>query len=278
MKTLTPAIQKGGTGKSAITCQLAYYLHLKMGLRVLVIDLDHQGNSSNALTAGGYATVSSTTASQMLTNASVGLVERASLLVMRADAAELRTLEQKPDQHNAFATNLKRSLNAVGSQFDLCIIDVNPNPDIRHLSALVVSDFVLSPVQLAQESIDGIGAMLNDPIIGVRKIQATINPRLKLLGILPNLVEPTPFQKTNFADLCMHFGSLLIPLNDGFAAIKKSTAVFEAQATGAPIWKSSKSSSRAAWQAIEPVFDKLSTMMNLTPTTTGAVVAEPAEA
>ena len=196
MKILTPAIQKGGTGKSALTCQLAYYLHLVKGLRILVLDLDHQGNSTNALRTGKHASISSTHASTLFTDG-IQSTESDGLLVIPADAAELRTLEQQADKHNDFATNLKRSLRAIGEQFDLCIIDVNPNPDVRQLAALVVSDFVLSPVQLAQESIDGIGAMLNDPVIGIRKIQATINPNLKLLGILPNLVEPTPFQKTN---------------------------------------------------------------------------------
>lgn len=269
MKTLTLANQKGGVGKSALTCQLAYFLSQKYGLRILVIDLDHQANSSKALKTGGIALLSDTQSSTLFTKG-VSRIELDNLVVMPADAQELRTLEQTADQHNHFATNLKRSLKAIGGQFDLCIIDVNPNPDIRHLAALIVSDFVLSPVQLAQESIDGIGAMLNDPIIGIRRIQATINPTLELLGILPNIVEPTPFQKTNFADMAMHYGSLLIPLGNGFAAIKKSTGIFEAQAAGLPIFVSKKSSSKTAWQGIAPVFEKIATMMNLQ-----AVVQQP---
>lgn len=262
MKTLTLANQKGGVGKSALTCQLAYFLSEKYDLRILVIDIDHQGNSSNALRAGGIALLSDTESSTLFTKG-VSSIESGKLVVMPADAQELRTLEQKADLHNDFATNLKRSLKSVSRQFDLCIIDVNPNPDIRHLAALIVSDFILSPVQLAQESIDGIGAMLNDPTIGIRRIQATVNPTLKLLGILPNIVEPTPFQKTNFADMAMHYGSLLIPLNDGFAAIKKSTGIFEAQASGLPIFASKKSSSKTAWQGIAPVFEQLANMMDL---------------
>lgn len=265
MRTLTFANQKGGVGKSALTCQLAYYLAQKRGLRILVIDLDHQGNTTNAMQTGGIATIDETPASTLFMAGIQTLKCNHDNypVVIPADAPQLRTLEQKADQHNEFATNLKRSLRAISHLFDLCIIDVNPNPDIRQLAALVVTDFVVSPVQLAQESIDGIGAMLNDPAIGIRQVQKKINPNLRLLGILPNLVEPTPFQKTNFADMAMHYGSLLIPLNDGFAAIKKSTGIFEAQATGAPIWASKKSSSRAAWQSIEPVFNKLAGMMDL---------------
>jgi len=278
MKVLTPAIQKGGTGKSAITVQLAYYLHLVKGLRVLVLDLDHQGNSSKSLMMGAKALQSRTMASELF-KSRVEDIEASDFLLISADASELRTLEQNPDSHNDYATNLKASLTAIGAQFDLCIIDVNPNPDIRQLAALVVSDFVVSPVQLAQESIDGIGDMLNDPGIGIRRIQATINPRLKLLGLLPNLVEPTPFQKQNFVDLARHYGQLLIPMDTGYASIKKSTAVFEAQAAGIPIWSLGKTSAREAWKGIRPVFDKLMQLMDLETasgmeTETNAMVAE----
>lgn len=262
MKVLTPAIQKGGTGKTAISVQLAYYLHMVKGLRILVLDLDHQGNSSKALKTGAVATLSATPASNLF-KSRISRVESTDFLLIAADAPELRALEQNPDKHNEYATHLKASLNAIGDQFDLCIIDVNPNPDIRQLAALVVSNFVVSPVQLAQESIDGIGDMLNDPAIGVRRIQATINPRLKLLGLLPNLVEPTPFQKQNFVDLAKQYGQLLIPMEHGYAAIKKSTAVFEAQAAGVPIWGLGKTSSREAWKSIRPVFDKLIELMEL---------------
>lgn len=262
MNTLTIANQKGGVGKSALSCQYAYYLAIKLNLRVLVMDLDHQGNSTTTLTAGKIASISDTTSSAFFTD-KITTLENTNFLVLPADAATLRTLEQKADQHNDFATNLKRSLKAVSMMFDVCIIDVNPNPDIRQLAALVVSDCILSPVQLAQESVDGIGTMINDPTIGIRRVQSTINPSLKLLGILPNIVEATNYQKTNFADMAMNYGSLLIPLNDGFAAIKKSTGVFEAQATGSPIFASKKSSSKAAWKDIEPVFEKLASMMDL---------------
>ena len=67
--------------------------------------------------------------------------------------------------------------------------------DIRQLASLVVGDFVLSPLQLNQEAIDGIGDLLNHDNIGIRKIKATINKKLELIGILPNIVEPTPFQR-----------------------------------------------------------------------------------
>lgn len=263
MKILTLANQKGGVGKSAVCTQLAYFSALLRDLRVLVIDLDHQNNTGKALTMGGRAVVSTLPASAMMTG-EVTLPFAGPFVVVSADAPVLRTLEQQPARHSEFATNLKRNLKRCADQFDVCLIDTNPSPDIRHLSALVVATHVLSPVQMAIESIDGIAALLGDKEIGIRRIQATVNPALELLGILPNLVEPTPFQKDNFKQLAQHYGELLIPMDGGgFAAIKKSTAMFEAQAAGQPIWDSSKTSARQAYQMITPVFDKVLDKLNL---------------
>ena len=122
---------------------------------------------------------------------------------------------------------------------------------------------MLSPIQLNQEAIDGIGDLLNHENIGIRKIQATINPTLQFIGILPNLVEPTPFQRENFRELSAHFAKLLIPMSAGFAAIKKTTAIPEAQAAGVPIWKLGKTSGRDAWTQIKPVFEKIATTMGV---------------
>lgn len=263
MKTLVLANQKGGVGKSAVAVQLAYYLHQVLDKRVLVIDFDHQRNTSKALRTGGIAAVSQLPASRVLTTKVKG-VEEVPFLLLAADNAELLGMEvQGKQQHNVFASNLQAFLKAVDMDFDVCIIDTNPNPDIRQLASLVVSDFVLSPIQLNQEAIDGIGDLLNHEHIGIRKIQATINPRLQLIGILPNLVEPTPFQRENLKDLAAHFASLMIALPHGYAAIKKTTAIPEAQAAGLPVWKLGKTSGREAWAQMKPAFEKIASTLGV---------------
>lgn len=265
MKTLVLANQKGGVGKSAVVCALAYYFALQRGLRVLVVDFDHQQNSSKTLRTGGIAQIASITSSKIFTDKDAFVAaENASLVLVPGDA-ELKRMERKAVEHNQFATNLMHFLKKQVNDFDICLIDTNPNPDIRQLASLVVSDYVLSPLQLNQEAIDGIGSLLNDDMIGVRKIQATLNKKLKLIGMLPNMVEPTPFQKENFAALCKAFGSkLLIPMpGGGFAAIKKTTAIAEAQANGLPLWKSGKSTGAAAWSQMRPVFDVIADKMEI---------------
>ncbi len=263
MKTLVLTNQKGGVGKSAIATQLAYYFADQLKLRVLFIDLDHQANSSKALKTSGLATVSALTSSFVL-NQKVDL-EDAAFLLLAADSA-LVNIEKQGTQHNSFATNLRDNVAALGSKFDVCIIDTNPNPDIRQVASLVVADYVLSPIQLNQEAIDGIGALLNDPRLGIRKIKQALNPKLEFLGLLPNQVEPTPFQQNNFRAIAGAYKSLMLHVddqNEKLAFIPTRTAVAEAQAAGLPIWKLGKTSAKECWKLLNPIFDSIARRMGV---------------
>ena len=114
-----------------------------------------------------------------------------------------------------------------GDRLDVCIVDTNPNPDIRVVSALVSADFVLSPIQLNQEALDGVAGLLNHPRVGLRRIKAMLNAKLALIGLLPTMVEATPFQRDNFVQLIEQYSSLMIPLGDApgnFAKLPRRTA------------------------------------------------------
>jgi len=255
MKICTLANEKGGVGKSAIVCQLAYYLRIKRALRILVIDLDHQRNTSKALKTGGLAKVAPFTSSTLL-DQSISDITDDPFVIIPGDSA-LKGMERQPEKRKSIGVNLQKFLLSVDSRFDVCLIDTNPNPDVRQIAALAVSDSVLSPIQLNQEAIDGIAALRNN----VDKIKAVINKRLEFIGILPNIVEPTPFQRENFKNLAMYYASLLIrpdPEKGKFAFIRKTTAIAEAQAAGVAVWELKKTSAREAWHEIEPFFSFIS--------------------
>jgi chromosome partitioning protein len=258
MRTVVFANQKGGVAKSANACLMAHYL-AQSGRRVLVLDLDHQGNLSSSLTKSGRASVSAVRAGDVLREAS-SEVEGGFVLV--PSDASLLGLERQPDRHNAFAGNLRSFLKRVDHKFDVCLVDTNPNPDIRVVAALVSADCVLSPVQLNQEAIDGIAGLLNHERVGLRRVKARLNPKLELLGLLPSMVEPTPFQKSNFRQIVEHYASLLIRLPEGgFAFVPKRSAIAEAQACGAVLWEIKKTAARDAWREIEPAFSHLARLM-----------------
>jgi chromosome partitioning protein len=249
------ANQKGGVGKSAVATQLAYYLH-KRGKRILLIDLDHQCNTSNAVRLSGLAFVAQHSSTQLLGADVPAPPESAFVLVAGDDA--LSSLERQPEQHNAFANRLDAYLRVHDTAFDYCLLDTNPNPDIRYAASLIVAQFMLSPIQLNQEALDGVAGLLRHPRYGFHKIKAALNPRLDLIGLLPNLVEATPFQKANLKQLVEAHQDLLIPLDrkkGTFAYLAKRTAVAEAQAAGVPMFDLKKSSARDAWLEVKPVFD-----------------------
>ena len=132
MKTLVVCNQKGGVGKSAVATLLAHLL-VQRGKRVLAIDLDHQGNLSKPLRLSRRPSVAEVGASSLLTGPVPELASEPFVLVP-ADG-DLMFLERQPDKHTPFARNFRRFLAAVDGQFDVCVIDTHPNPDIRLISA-----------------------------------------------------------------------------------------------------------------------------------------------
>ena len=152
MKTLVLCNQKGGVGKSAVATLLAHHFAHR-GLRVLAIDLDHQGNFAKPLRLSGRATPSTFAADTLLTGIAPPLPAQPFVLVP-GDRA-LLGLERQPALHTPFARHFRSFLAAVDGAFDVCVVDTNPNPNIRVIAALVSADFVLSPMQLNQEAMDG---------------------------------------------------------------------------------------------------------------------------
>jgi chromosome partitioning protein len=252
MKTLVLCNHKGGVGKSAVATLLAHYL-AQRGQRVLAIDLDHQGNFTRPLQLSGRATLSAFTADALMTGP-VSALPHDSFVLVPADRA-LLGLERQPALHSPFARQLRAFLAAVNAVFDVCIVDTNPNPDIRVIAALASADFVLSPIQLNQEAMDGVGALLNHDRVGLRKIKAVLNPKLNLIGLLPTLVEPTPFQRANFVQVVQQYHALLIRIGDGpgaIASIPRRSCIAEAQADGVVLWEMKKTAARDAWHEIAP--------------------------
>jgi len=256
VKTLVLANQKGGVGKSALVTQLAHHLY-RRGFGVLIIDLDHQQNATRPLRAHVDVTCASQSACHLMASAEAFVIPANRFVLIPGDQ-NLSLLERQPQHHNQFASRLRTTLTGV-TGFDVCIIDTNPNPDIRYGAALICADFVLAPIQLNQEAIEGIAALLDHPKYGIARIKAVLNSRLEFLGVLPNLVEPTPFQRANLRSLITRFGPRLLSSGKGdetwFAHVPKRSAIAEAQAAGVFLPDLGKTAARDTWREVQPVFD-----------------------
>ena len=100
--------------------------------------------------------------------------------------------------------------------------------------------------------------------VGYHKIKALLNPKLTLIGLLPTMVEPTPFQKANFRAIIERHISLLINMGGGpgdLASVPKRSAIAEAQAEGLLLWEMKKTAARDAWSEIEPSLRFISTVI-----------------
>jgi chromosome partitioning protein len=267
MKTLVLCNQKGGVGKSAVATLLSHHLAHR-GRRVLAIDLDHQGNFTKPLRMSGRVTLSAFASDALMTGTAPTLPAQPFVLVP-GDRA-LLGLERQPALHTPFARHFRSFLAAVNDAFDVCVVDTNPNPDIRVIAALASADFVLSPIQLNQEAMDGVSGLLNHDRVGLRKIKAVLNSKLSLIGLLPTLVEPTPFQKANFLQVVQQYHPLMIRIGDGpgaFASIPRRSCIAEAQAAGEVLWEMKKTAARDAWREIEPSLTRIADIVTAATTT-----------
>lgn len=275
------ASQKGGVGKTFVFCQLGFCL-AERARPTLLVELDHQMNALRSLARGGRVAIAGFSALDVL-EGRAGTLPDGALVLLPGDAG-LSALERQPARHNALVQALRDFLQGVDTRFAACLIDTNPNPDVRYVAALALADKLLSPVQLNQEAIDGIGALLHHGRYGYHKIRQVLNPRLELIGILPNMVEATPFQRANLRQVVQQHPGLLIPTAHdgaiGYAYLPNRTAVAEAQAAGVPLWQLRqqrpaaaagaavptmplRSAARDAWREMRPSFDAIIARMGL---------------
>ncbi|MES2664159.1 MAG: ParA family protein [Pseudomonadota bacterium] len=249
MKTIVLANQKGGVGKSTIATHLAMAFHEKNN-RVLFIDLDTQANSTKTLLKSGC--ISSLLSSQLFLNNDLSFRSENTITLIAADI-KLADLERADV---AVISYFKRQLHNLKDHFDYCVIDTPPTLGIRMTSALIAADFVLSPIELEEYSIDGVHQMLQT-IYGVKQ---KWNLNLQFLGMLANRFNArSEIQKGNILKLLEDYAHLIIP-----ARISMRSSIPEALASGLPVWQLKKTAAREAAKefqdAFNLIFEKMETI------------------
>lgn len=226
MKVLTIANQKGGVGKTAITFNLANYA-ADQGLRVLVIDLDGQGNTSACLEDGGGYVGASTLFQEAPLPAVPGTTEHQNIWLVGADAA-LHDAEALP---LATVANVRRHIrDEIGPGYDLVLLDTPPAFGRRLTAALLSSDFYLVPFTPDPFSLDGVGKLYKS----ANAIKAAGNDALRILGILPNKVNArSAEQKKVLCELHKQVGAFVLP-----TAVSERVSVSDALGRRQPAWKS----------------------------------------
>lgn len=228
MKIIAIANQKGGVGKTTIATHLAHRAR-ELGKRVLLVDLDRQGNLSQSFPPVQEGTPAGLSASLFGAGDVVPEILEEGLAILRAD--ESLSLLDGSNSHNHKAPAAR--LRALADDYDVCIVDtpgvLGFNPPMT-IAALIAADAVVCPFGVGVYEAKALGDLWQY----LRNIRANgYNPKLRVLGLLPSKVNTTSREeKALLAELRSAFGDKILPYILGERA-----AVKQAIAKGRPVWK-----------------------------------------
>jgi chromosome partitioning protein len=180
MTTITVCQRKGGNGKSTSALNLAHAFALS-GLRVLLIDLDDQKNTTSAIATKRIpiSTIENLLIEEEATLTDVATAtewDGVSLVPASASlSGAIRELDGEVGSHLV----LSEKLRAGEADYDVCLIDTSPSLNILVVNALVASQYVFIPLSSRYFSLQGLGQTLES----VKKVSSRLNPGLSVLGI-----------------------------------------------------------------------------------------------
>ncbi|HCE1970156.1 ParA family protein [Vibrio parahaemolyticus] len=204
-KIVAIANQKGGVGKTTTCINLAASMAATKR-KVLVIDLDPQGNATMASGVDKYMVdataydllVEETPFDQVVSTQTTGKYD---LIAANGDvtAAEIKLME-------VFAreVRLKNALSTVRDNYDFIFIDCPPSLNLLTINAMAAADSVLVPMQCEYFALEGLTALMDT----ISKLAAVVNENLKIEGLLRTMYDPRNRLSNEVSDqLKKHFGN-----------------------------------------------------------------------
>ena len=221
------ANQKGGVGKTTTTVNLAAGL-AKVGQRVLMIDLDPQGNATMG---------SGIDKRQLETTVYDVLLESSSVAEARVKAEacgydvlganrELAGAEVEMVALDRREKRLRTALAAVGAEYDFILIDCPPSLSLLTLNGLCAAHGVIVPMQCEYFALEGLTDLVNT----IKQVHANLNKNLQIIGLLRVMFDPRiTLQQQVSEQLKAHFGEKVFD-----TVIPRNVRLAEAPSYGLP--------------------------------------------
>jgi len=185
-KTIAVCNQKGGTGKTTSTVNLASALAL-LGKRVLIVDMDPQGNASSGVG------VNKNELKESLYDVLIHRISIEQSLVkttfnnlhiipcnINLTGAEIELVGVLSRE-----TRLKKAIETIKDQYDFIFIDSPPSLGLLTLNALVAADTILVPIQCEFYALEGVSQLLNT----IALVKDGLNPDLHIEGVLMTMAD-----------------------------------------------------------------------------------------
>jgi chromosome partitioning protein len=222
------ANQKGGVGKTTTVVNLASFL-AQAGRRILIVDLDPQGNATSGFGLGGRE-VDRSIYPVLVGNGSLqDLIETAGIegLSIIPSSRDLAGAEVELVPLAGRERRLARALSTVKDSYDYVLMDCPPSLGLLTVNALTAADSVLIPIQCEYYALEGLGQLLST----VELVRAHLNPELSIKGVVMTMFDArTTLSSDVSAEVRRHMGEQVFQTQ-----IPRSVRLAEAPSYGRPI-------------------------------------------
>ena len=246
------ANQKGGVGKTTTAVNLSAALS-RLGQRVLLIDLDPQGNATMG------SGINKQGLEQSVYPVLLGLM-KASQARLRSEAGQYDMLAANRDLAGAEIEmvdledrehRLATALQGVAHDYDYIVLDCPPSLSLLTLNGLCAAHGVIIPMQCEYFALEGLSDLVNS----IKRVHANLNPRLSIIGLLRVMFDPRMTLSQQVSDqLETHFGDKMFR-----AVIPRNVRLAEAPSFGQPgiVYDSASRGSKAYLEFGEELISRL---------------------
>ena len=227
-RVIAIANQKGGVGKTTTTVNLGACL-AELGLRVLVIDLDPQGNASTGLGIENRGLESSMYHVLIQDVPLENCVEPTAVRHLFVAPASLDLAGAEIELASAFSreTRLRTAIAGVVDDYDYILIDCPPTLGLLTVNGLAAAREVLVPIQTEYYALEGLGLLLRN----VDLIKRSLNPDLDVSTIVCVMYDArTKLSEQVVEEVRGHFGDKVVP-----TVVPRNVRLSEAPSFGQPI-------------------------------------------